>query len=182
MDNTIIQEASASETMNGDATPECAADIPSDAAAATTDAAPVATETKSYDDLFPSLPTSGRNPAAGGPTNNAWNRKPVLASSTVTQVRYVNTMYMPRGEQCSCLRWDSNLELGLLLLLRTQNVHDAHIFETSDLFDVELHQLNQTNKLYAIGTPLQNPNQVGPIVFIGVSNPRGGTQGFRFRR
>ena len=96
MDNTIIQEASASETMNGDATPECAADIPSDAAAATTDAAPAATETKSYDDLFPSLPTSGRNPAAGGPTNNAWNRKPVLASSTVTQVRYVNTMY------CTC--------------------------------------------------------------------------------
>ena len=131
MDNTIIQEASASETMNGDATPECAADIPSDAAAATTDAAPAATETKSYDDLFPSLPTSGRNPAAGGPANNAWNRKPVLASSTVTQVRYVN-MYMPRGEQCSCpkSKWGGilcsitmssriliNLELGLLLLL-----------------------------------------------------------------
>ena len=117
MDNTIIQEASASETMNGDATPECAADIPSDAAAATTDAAPAATETKSYDDLFPSLPTSGRNPAAGGPANNAWNRKPVLASSTVTQVRYVN-MYMPRGEQCSCpaaLRLLRANEVGFLV-------------------------------------------------------------------
>ena len=87
--------------MNGDATPECAADIPSDAAA-TTEVAPAATETKSYDDLFPSLPTSGRNPAAGGPTNNAWNRKPVLASSTVTQVRYVNTCAMPRGKLSSC--------------------------------------------------------------------------------
>ena len=86
MDNTIIQEASASENMNGDiidATPE-SADVPADVSATT---AP-ATETKSYDDLFPSLPSSGRNPAAGGPTSigGQWNRKPVLASSTVTQV------------------------------------------------------------------------------------------------
>ena len=90
MDNTIIQEASASENMNGDtidATPECAADVP----AADVTAEPAAAEpapAKSYDDLFPSLPVSAKGPATGGPSSigNQWNRKPVLASSTVTQV------------------------------------------------------------------------------------------------
>jgi len=43
----------------------------------------------SYDDLFPSLPTVGPSSStdlgSGGPTGG-WNRKPVLAPSTVTQV------------------------------------------------------------------------------------------------
>lgn len=100
MDNTIIQEASASENMNGDtidATPECAADVPADVAVDTT-AAPAATETpaKSYDDLFPSLPTSAPGPATGGPASigGSWNRKPVLASSTVTQVSCLDPRYI----------------------------------------------------------------------------------------
>ena len=110
MDNTIIQEASASEhNMNGDtdATPECAADVPAttageDAPAADATAATEQQPAKSYDDLFPSLPTSGRNPAAGGggpaPIGGGqWNRKPVLASSTVTQV---SLLLVP-----TCTRW-----------------------------------------------------------------------------
>ena len=81
--------------MNGDidATPECAADVPADVTATT---APAVTETKSYDDLFPSLPTSAPGPAAGGPASigGQWNRKPVLASSTVTQVSCLDPRYI----------------------------------------------------------------------------------------
>ena len=105
MDNTIIQEASASENMNGDidATPECAADVPADVTATT---APAVTETKSYDDLFPSLPTSAPGPATGGPASigGQWNRKPVLASSTVTQVSYLNTFNLYKCHVASTYR------------------------------------------------------------------------------
>jgi len=46
----------------------------------------------SYDDLFPSLPSAGPSSGtiagSGGPTGG-WNRKPVLAPSTVTQVFHI---------------------------------------------------------------------------------------------
>eukprot|EP00095_Tigriopus_kingsejongensis_P007750 snap_masked-scaffold815_size93432-processed-gene-0.6 protein:Tk07750 transcript:snap_masked-scaffold815_size93432-processed-gene-0.6-mRNA-1 annotation:"Vigilin" len=41
---------------------------------------------KSYDDLFPSLPAAAPEAVAGSNPIGEWNRKPKLASSTVTQV------------------------------------------------------------------------------------------------
>lgn len=54
---------------------------PASSSADTTNQAP-----KSYDDLFPSLPAAAPVTSAGSNPIGEWNRKPKLASSTVTQV------------------------------------------------------------------------------------------------
>ena len=62
--------------------------------ASTAAAGPSAPNPCTYDDLFPSLPasapgsTSAKVGSGGGPGGD-WNKKPMLSSQTVTQVRSI---------------------------------------------------------------------------------------------
>ena len=71
--------------------------------ASTAAAGPSAPNPCTYDDLFPSLPasapgsTSAKVGSGGGPGGD-WNKKPMLSSQTVTQVRSIDLNFnLPLG-------------------------------------------------------------------------------------
>ena len=88
--------------MNGDSSSSEA--VPASGSSNTTNSAAAAevdvsnnqAQPTTYDDLFPSLPTSRKGPGAKNAGNpiGEWNKKPILQSSTVTQV-----MTIPMAER-----------------------------------------------------------------------------------
>ena len=66
--------------------PENNANAAAEPPAAQEEPAAAAKPAKSYDDLFPSLPASAPAANAGSAPIGEWNRKPMFASSTITQV------------------------------------------------------------------------------------------------